>query len=213
MGTAGPCRTGAALNALFVIVRHTGGLHSLSVGAAGLWHSRSIFAKAPAFGASAAHAKSGRNAMSANHFLEARPPMWWIEADPADHQSASAWGDRLFLGGQSCRLEDIIDYDVVKTARRDNDGLMISGLGFLGFALFFLNMILVHGWSSRFWIGVAFCAFFAMISLVEAFFIEPVTLYELTVALEDGTAIHFASSDADDLARLLGVIDAAVAAR
>ncbi|MEO1204838.1 MAG: hypothetical protein AAFV45_00765 [Pseudomonadota bacterium] len=148
--------------------------------------------------------------MATNHFLEDAPPMWWISCSEPDGPDADIMSGQLHLGHQHCFLNEIVDYDIAKQSSRDNDGLILAGMGFLILAALFLNAIVVFGWSWKFWLAVGFCGFFSVVSLIEASQIAPVTQYDLHIYLVDDATLAFSSADLEDVSRLVEVLEDAV---
>ncbi|MEO1281107.1 MAG: hypothetical protein AAFV69_05160 [Pseudomonadota bacterium] len=149
--------------------------------------------------------------MASNHFMEKAPPMWWIACGDGEASTLDLLSGQLHMGSQTCFLDEIVGYDVDKQSARDNDGLKLAGMGFFILAALFLNTIVMFGWPWRFWIGVGFCGFFAVVSFIEATQIKAVSHYRLEVFLVDGSRLVFSSADIEDVSRLISVLDEAIA--
>ncbi len=151
-------------------------------------------------------------AMTATHFIEASP-VWWLESG-----SASSYGgtrargcdsDILHLGTTSCRLEDITSYRIGAATARDNQGLLVVALSFVAVAAVVLVGVTGFDWSARFLAVFAFLAVCAVLSLLAAARVQPVSVYRIEIALAGGGSVSFTSGDPAELGRIAGLIEEA----
>lgn len=132
---------------------------------------------------------------------EARPPMWGIE-----RVGREAEREFLRFGRHRIALADIASVSGDEEKTRPIDGLLIGATIFMCVATILAFSVFEGGWRMRFLLGAGFLAFLGLIGLSELFKIKSQSLFRLRIMLRNGETVTFASTDRDDVHRLMARI-------
>lgn len=139
--------------------------------------------------------------METSTIRNAPPEMWSIER-------AGGHPPREFLhfGRNRVALADIKSVSGEEEKSRPIDGLLISATVFLALATIFAFGVLEDQWLPRFLLGAGFMAFLGLIGIIEVARVKPQRLFRVRIGLNDGRAVTFASTNLDDVQRLMARI-------
>ena len=126
-----------------------------------------------------------------------RPPMWWIEGG---RDGARARFVRF--GEQQIAIDDITGMSLEEVRAHQSAGLLMGGIVFVAGASVLAYFVFDVGARERFLLGSAFLMMLGMASLIEAKWLSPVSHYELTFTLKDGSRAVFVSPNRADIQTL-----------
>ena len=127
----------------------------------------------------------------------ARPPMWHIERGPTGQGE-----EAIRFGRHRIVLSDIVGVSLEEIRDRNTQGLIFGSAAFVICGTVFAYCVYETGAMTRFLIGTFFLSALGMAGIAETWFLESVSLYEMTITLTSGERIKFTSTDRADIQAL-----------
>lgn len=138
----------------------------------------------------------------ANAILEdERPPMWGIE-----RLNSNPAAEILHFGRNRIPLSSIVSVTGEEEKTRPVDGLLIGAALFLVLATIIAFGVFEGQWLTRFLMGAGFLTFLGVVGLIELTKIKSQKLFRVRIGLASGETVTFASTDLDDVHRLMARI-------
>ncbi len=139
--------------------------------------------------------------MATARLEDTRPPMWGIE-----RVNSNPAVEFLHFGRNRIALSSIVSVTGEEEKSRPIDGLLIGAALFLVLATIIAFGVFEGKWLMRFLMGAAFLTFLGLVGLIEVTNIGSQRLYRVRIGLDSGEAVTFASTDLDDVQRLMARI-------